>query len=525
MARSPGALIGSAAAALVALALFLPLLTLLATGWQDGGQTRALLDARTLGILRFTLLQAALSALLSVLPAVFVARALARRGFRGRALLERLLALPVLVPALVAGSALLVLFGRRGFMAELLGWAGLSWPSIYGLPGILLGHVFLNLPLAVRILLPAWAAVPAEQWRLARQLGLGDLARLRLIEAPALAPRIARALGIVFMLCFTSFALPMTLGGGPGGATLEVAIYEAVRVDADLARAALLALLQIAICAALVGVGLGVSVTRTGLSAGAPVRVRVEDGKIAKAFDAGVLALALWFLLGPLAALVAEASGGPWRQVLTSPMFLVALRNSVLVALGAALLALVTGTLLVIGGRGRQSLLGRVGEFVGSVPLVTPALALGAGLFLLLRRIVDPAEVALPTIALANALMGLPYVVAILGPEVARREMEHGRLCRALGIAGMTRWRLIDLPTLLPVAGLAGGLVAAFSLGDFGVVALFGADQARTLPMHLYLQAGSYRSADAAVTAAVLVMLAAGLMWMVERGLARAARR
>ena len=67
--------------------------------------------------------------------------------------------------------------------------------------------------------------------------------------------------------------------------------------------------------------------------------------------------------------------------------------------------------------------------------------------------------------------------------------------------------------------------MAAFSLGDFGVVALFGADQARTLPMHLYLQAGSYRSNDAAVTAAVLVVLAAGTMWVVERGLARAAGR
>ncbi|WP_027135138.1 ABC transporter permease subunit [Geminicoccus roseus] len=525
MAGKPGALIGWATAGLVATALLLPILTLLATGLAEGGASRALLDARTLGILRFTLFQALLSTLLAVLPAVLVARALARRSFSGRLVLERLLALPVLVPALVAGSALLVLFGRRGFMAGLFEALGLTWPSVYGLAGIVLGHVFLNLPLAVRILLPAWAAVPAEQWRLARQLGLGDLARLRLIEAPVLAPRIARACGIVFMLCFTSFALPMTLGGGPRGATLEVAIYEALRVEADLVRAALLSLVQIAICVALVGLGSSVGVARTGLSAGAPVRVRVEDGRLAKALDGLVLALALLFLLSPLAALLQAAAGGPWGAVLSSPMFWLALRNSVLVALGAALLALVAGTLLVLGGRGQRGLSGRIGELVGSVPLVTPALALGAGLFLLLRHLVDPAEVALPAIALANGLLGLPYVVAILAPEVARRELEHGRLCQALGISGWTRLRLVDLPTVLPVAGLAGGLVAAFSLGDFGVVALFGADQARTLPMHLYLQAGSYRSDDAAVTAVVLVALAASLMWLVERGLARAAGR
>ncbi|HEX2529275.1 MAG TPA: ABC transporter permease subunit [Geminicoccus sp.] len=525
MVRRTGTLIGNVTALLVGLTLFLPILALLATGLQEAGQGGRWLDGRTLLTLRFTLVQATLSALLAVLPAVLVARALVRRSFPGRDLLERLLALPVLVPALVAGSALLVLFGRRGWVAELFGMLGIPWPSIYGLTGILIGHVFLNLPLAVRILAPAWRAVPAEQWRLARQLGLGDLARFRLIEWPALAPRIARALGIVFMLCFTSFALPMTLGGGPAGTTMEVAIYEALRVDADLVRVAVLALLQIALCSVLVGIGLGVRTIRSGVSTGAPPKLRVEDGLLAKALDGLVLAAALLFLGAPLLALLLEAAGGPWWKVLSAPMFLVALRNSVVVALAAALISLVAGSLLVLGARGRAGFLMRAGEYVGSIPLVTPALALGAGLFLLLRRVVDPAEVALPAIALANGLMGLPYVVAILGPEVARREMEHGRLCRALGIGGATRWRLIDLPTLLPVAGLAGGLVAAFSLGDFGVVALFGADEARTLPMHLHLQAGSYRSADAAVTAVVLVVLAAGLMWAVERGLAHAVRR
>ncbi|NIP75463.1 MAG: hypothetical protein GTN90_05530, partial [Xanthomonadales bacterium] len=51
------------------------------------------------------------------------------------------------------------------------------------------------------------------------------------------------------MLCFTSFALVLMLGGGPQASTLEVAIYEAARLDFDLARAATLSLIQLAICA------------------------------------------------------------------------------------------------------------------------------------------------------------------------------------------------------------------------------------------------------------------------------------
>ena len=522
VAGRAAALIGPLAAAFVLAIGLVPVASLLFMAGGDAGS--GLLGARTLAVLRFTLVQAALSALLAVLPAILVARALSRRAFPGRDLVERLLALPVLVPALVAASAILSVYGRSGVLAGAARGLGLDWPGIYGLTGILIGHVFLNLPLAVRILGPAFAAVPPEQWRLARQLGLGDLARFRLLEWPALRPRVARALGLVFMLCFTSFALPMTLGGGPRTNTLEVAIYEALRIDVDLPRVAGLAILQIVTCGALVALGLGVGVVRTGLGTGRPPLIRIDDGKLAKALDGLWLLLAGLFLLAPLAALLIDAAQGPWAKVLTGPTFLAALRNSLVVALAASALAMTLGLCLVMGGRAGPWL-ARLGDLVGSIPLVIPPLAFGAGLFLLLRLVVDPSAVALPVVALVNAFTGLPYVVGILGPERVRRDQEHDRLCRALGIQGWNRLRLVDLPTMGRAVGLACGLVAAFSLGDFGVVALFGSDEARTLPLHLQLQAGSYRSNEASVTALVLVVLAAGTMLVVERGLARAVRR
>ena len=51
---------------------------------------------------------------------------------------------------------------------------------------------------------------------------------------------------LVFLLCMTSFAVALTLGGGPRATTLELAIYQAVRFDFDLGRAAWLALIQFA---------------------------------------------------------------------------------------------------------------------------------------------------------------------------------------------------------------------------------------------------------------------------------------
>ena len=132
---------------------------------------------------------------------------------------------------------------------------GSDWkPTIYGLTGILIAHVFFNMPLAVRLLLPAWATVPPESWRLAAQLGMSSRQIFRLIELPLLRQYAPAAFVFVFILCFLSFAVVLTLGGGPRATTLEVAIYQALRLDVDLPRGGALALLQTVACLVLVAV-------------------------------------------------------------------------------------------------------------------------------------------------------------------------------------------------------------------------------------------------------------------------------
>ncbi len=94
-------------------------------------------------VIRFSFWQASLSALLSVLPAIFLARALYRRRFPGRLALLRLCAMTLILPVLVAVFGILSVYGRQGWLASLFGQLGLEWSfSPYGLQGILLAHVF-----------------------------------------------------------------------------------------------------------------------------------------------------------------------------------------------------------------------------------------------------------------------------------------------------------------------------------------------------------------------------------------------
>ncbi|MDT2074501.1 MAG: thiamine/thiamine pyrophosphate ABC transporter permease ThiP, partial [Planktomarina sp.] len=202
------------------------------------GQGLGVLGVAEWSAVRFTLWQACVSATLSVGIAIPVARALARQSFIGRQALITLLGAPFLLPVIVGVLGLLAVFGRAGWISGLLTWLGFAKLSIYGAPGVILAHVFFNLPLATRFLLQGWGSVPAERFRVAHSLVASPWAYFRLIEWPVLRSVVPGAFLLIFLLCLTSFAVALAVGGGPKGTTIELAIYQAFRLDFDLGKAA-----------------------------------------------------------------------------------------------------------------------------------------------------------------------------------------------------------------------------------------------------------------------------------------------
>jgi len=90
-------------------------------------------------------------------------------------------------------------------------------------------------------------------------------------------------------------------------------------------------------------------------------------------------------------------------------------------------------------------------------------------------------------------------------------------LCLSLDIRGWNRLRLIALRALHRPLAQALAFACVLSIGDFGVVALFGYAHFRPLPFYLYQQIGSYRSSDGAVTALVLLLLCFLLFTLIEK--------
>jgi thiamine transport system permease protein len=511
---SAGGAAGGLALALVAGLTLAPLgALLLAAGGGAGG--RPALGPADLAAIRFTLLQATLSALLSGLLAVPLARALARRTFFGRGLLLALIGAPFLLPALVAILGLTAVWGRSGLLSEALAAAGLGRLDIYGLAGVVLGHVFFNLPLVTRLLLQGWGAVPAEHWRLVAGLGMPPGAVFRVIEAPMLRERLPGAMLLVFLLCTTSFAVALALGGGPAASTVELAIFQAVRFDFDLGRAGLLALVQSGLCLAtgLALLALGrAPETAPGLDR-AVCRLDAPGGPHRLA-DAAVLGAAGLFLGAPLAMVVLHGlpalAGGLPESVGTAA--LLSLAVALPSALAAVLLALAIGGLAAGSGRGWLA------EAAGLLALAASPFAVGTGLFLLVSPVADPFALALPVTGAINALMALPFALRILVPALAAVRRDFGPLADSLGIAGGTRFRIVTWPRIRRPAGFAAGLAAALAMGDLGVIALFDPADMATLPLAVYRLMEAYRIGAAQGAALLLLGLSLGLFWLFERG-------
>jgi thiamine transport system permease protein len=499
---------------LALLVLALILVPFAAVAWRGAGLSFGPADWAAV---RFTLWQAVLSAGLSTALAIPVARALARRRFPGRGALITLMGAPFLLPAVVAVLGLLAVFGRSGWLNNGLQALGLPALSIFGLHGVVLAHVFLNLPLAVRMVLQGWQSIPAERFRLARSLGFGPWETFRHLEAPMLREVLPGVGLVVLLICLTSFAVVLTLGGGPAATTIELAIWQAVRFDFDLARAAGLAGVQVLISGGVALVawwivrpaGFGAGLDRTG-SLDAP-------GGWRRGADGLVLAAATLFLILPLGAVALR--GLPGLMDLPASVLPAAAR-SLAVALVSATFCTALALVLALAAASRSRPLV---EAAATLPLAASGLVLGTGLFLVLHPHVVPMTAALPVTILVNTLMTLPFLYRILLPEARALAAGYGRLADSLNLTGWARLRWLVLPRLARPLGFGAGIAAALSMGDLGAIALFAGERQATLPLVIQQLTGAYRIEAAAAASLILVTLSFALFWACDAGGRRAA--
>src|SRR6185312_4114525 len=178
----------------------------------------------------------------------------------------------------------------------------------------------------------------------------------------------------------------------------------------------------------------------------------------------------------------------------------------------AALSSALTLGLGLVAAMARTAVGSRTGRTLIAAPayayLAVPAVTLSLGAFLLVRNLGLPPEAVAPlVVVIANALLALPFAVATLAPPLEAIALSRGRLIRSLDLSGMRQFAEIEWPLIARDAGLVVALGFCFSLGDLGVIALFGTQNFATLPLLMVRALGAYRSHEAAAIAALMLVL------------------
>jgi thiamine transport system permease protein len=482
-----------------------PLVRILGLGLSELDIGASGVEARLLKVGWFTLWQAGLSTVLTLLLAAPMTWAISNFEFRGRRLATALVTVPFVLPTVVVGTAFVALGWRDSIVA------------------ILAAHVFFNVAVVVRTVGTLWGRLDPNLHDAARVLGASQWSVFRTVTLPLLRPAIAAAASIVFLFTFTSFGVVLILGGFQF-ATLEVEIYRQAVDLFDLPLAAALAVVQLVGVTAALYAYSRFQERHTATWALRSEKDRVRPAGVTRVLAIGSVTATLLVLAVPLAVLVGRSLGtrsypGLFEtdRVVGTPIASVG--NSMLFAVIAMVLATSIGLMASAVITGRKGGLSRWFDLTLMLPLGTSAVTIGFGFIVALGSPVD-LRASFWLIPIAHALVAVPFVVRSTVPTLRSVPSEMREAAAVLGASPGRVWREIDLPVVARAALVGAGFAFVVSLGEFGATSFIARPNTATVPVMIYRllsRPGPASFGMAMALSVVLAALTAGIVMWIDR--------
>jgi molybdate transport system permease protein len=226
--------------------LLLPLIgMLLRAPWRD--LPRLLVEAQAVQALRLSLICATSAAVASLLLGVPLAWVLARSASPAVRLLRALVTLPLVLPPVVGGVALLLAFGRRGVVGGPLAAIGVGLP--FSTAGVVVAETFVAMPFLVVTVEGALRAADVGLEEAAATLGSRPTATFRRVTLPLILPSLGAGAVLAWARALGEFGATITFAGNLPGVTqtMPLAVYQAFQTDPDAAVALSLVLLAVSV--------------------------------------------------------------------------------------------------------------------------------------------------------------------------------------------------------------------------------------------------------------------------------------
>ncbi|MFE6861398.1 molybdate ABC transporter permease subunit [Nocardia sp. NPDC057668] len=198
--------------------------------------------------LRLSLICASAATLICLVLGIPLAWLLARAQVPGRGLIRALVTVPLVLPPVVGGVALLLVFGRRGLLGQYLyDWFGVSLP--FTTPGVIVAEAFVAMPFLVISVEGALRAADSRYEEAAATLGASPWYTFRRVTLPAVLPGVIAGAVLCWARALGEFGATITFAGNfPGTTTtMPLAVYLALETDPDAAIVLSLVLLFVSV--------------------------------------------------------------------------------------------------------------------------------------------------------------------------------------------------------------------------------------------------------------------------------------
>lgn len=516
---------------------YFPLISILKEGLWNNGITlkyilRVISNNYHRRIIFFTFWQALASTLFTLLLGLPGAYIFAKYDFPGKGILKALLTVPFVMPSIMVALGFIILFGRSGILAQLIG----RDPGIlYSWKAIILAHVFYNFPVVVRMVSSLWQRINPHYEKAALSLGARGFTLFRKVTLPMLMPAIFASSMLTFVFCFLSFSIPLILGGYQY-ATIEVDIFTAIMTLLDFKTGAALAIIQISLSFIFMYLYLK----------SLDLYVKAEEQRIFKepvpltlrellsvngVFIAAYSAMVFIFILSPLMAVVYHSftyGGGftlEWYRRVFSPEYnpifgansITAIRNSLFfgfsTVLISTLLALSIGYIMY-----RWEFKGKTFfDALVMLPLASSAITLGLGY---IRAFHKPPLNLLGTwylIVFAHTIIAYPFVLRAISTVLKKIKPSLKEAAMSLGANELKAFLKVELP--LAFGGIVVGAIFAFamSIAELGATYMIYKPEYTTITIAVYRFLGSRQFGPASAMSVILMMVSTIAFILIER--------
>ncbi len=476
-------------------------------------------------LVRFTVVESLLSAFISCLIALPFAAFYASYDFKLRKLTLTLSALSFTIPSILVVLGFVIFYGNNGVLNNMLKSIFSLEESpiriLYTFPAIILAHVYLNLPVAFNLITNGWTSLARSEEMASYTLKKGKMKTFLSITLPKLRGVIANAFVIIFLFCFSSFAIVMVLGGSPEYSTLESEIYRRAHISLDYSGASALSIFSFIITTIALSLSyIGRRKEKMERRESALKKIRKKKGKAL----AALMTLAmLLFILPPMLSILyrsffdrrGDFSLESWNTIFSASSFLSAILNSLFIAMTSAILATVLAENIAMYSVKCKS---RIAPLFATLPLATGSVTLGLGYNFLAAKIgLSSIYTDYLLILATHLVLSIPFAIRTMLPGAKEIPQRVSEASYTLKKSAFETYMRTERPLLKSYRRKAFIFAFALSLGEVNATLALAGGRITTLPILIYRLIGSYNYQGASALGSVLLILAFIVFIMGER--------